>query len=395
MPKTAKIIEMIWSLFRTTIPLPQSGKQGNLMAFNARIIGVITYVAALSIAGATSIWAQSSIVATIDKQTITRQDLEERTSATVGVEQRDYELRLRQLNLKHERTRRDYEERQLGAMLDERVLALEAKARKTTTEALVAAVKTPPVTDAQIHGFYDSQRTQINQPFENVSPNIQAFLQKNAVEAARRQYLDSLRAKYHVTIALEPLRAEVAATGPERGPADAPVTIVEFSDFQCPFCGRFEPVVNLVLAAYPKQVRLIYRNLPLTTLHPNAQKAAEAAQCARDQNKFWEMHDLLFAEQTSLSVDALKEKARRIGLDTTAFNDCLDSGKSRDAIAADTREADELGLTGTPASFINGRFTSGAVTESDLKDLIEDELRRTRTAGSQQKAVGGNGGAAP
>jgi protein-disulfide isomerase len=149
------------------------------------------------------------------------------------------------------------------------------------------------------------------------------------------------------------------------------------------------------LAAYPKQVRLIYRNLPLTTLHPNAQKAAEAAQCARDQNKFWEMHDLLFAEQTSLSVDALKEKARRIGLDTTVFNDCLDSGKSSAAIAADTREADELGLTGTPASFINGRFTSGAVTESDLKDLIEDELRRTRAAGTQQKTVAGNGGAAP
>ncbi|HEY0802982.1 MAG TPA: thioredoxin domain-containing protein, partial [Steroidobacteraceae bacterium] len=211
---------------------------------------------------------------------------------------------------------------------------------------------------------------------DSVAAKIKEYLEKNEGDAARRHYLDSLRAKYHATITLDPLREAVATTGPARGPASALVTIVEFSDFQCPFCGRFEPVVRHVLAKYPNQVRFIYRNLPLPTLHPDAQKAAEAAVCAQDQNKFWEMHDLMFAEQASLGVDALKDKAKRMGLDTKAFDDCLDSGKSRDAIMLDTKAADELGIAGTPASFINGRFTSGALAENDLTDLIDDELRR-------------------
>jgi protein-disulfide isomerase len=340
--------------------------------FSALIAGCATVMA---LAAPTSEPAQNQ-VAVIEKQVVTLQDLQARTAAKVNAEQHEYELRLRQLNLSHERTRRDYEEHELGALVDERVLALEAKSRKTAPEALLAAAKAPETTDAEIHSFYEAQKTQINQPFERVAVQIKTYLQKNAGEAARREYLDALRAKYRVRMALEPLRARVAPAGPERGPAEAPVTIVEFSDFQCPFCGRFEPVVAHVLAAYPKQVRLVYRNFPLTTLHPEAQQAAEAAQCARDQGKFWEMHDLLFAEQTSLSVDALKEKARRIGLDTQVFDDCLDSGKSRDAINADRHDGDELGITGTPASFINGRFTSGAVTESELKNVIEDELRR-------------------
>jgi protein-disulfide isomerase len=345
---------------------------------NLRVLWTTTFAAGiLWLWVPPSLGAESLVVATIGKQEITSQDLEARTATKVNAEQREYELRIRQLSLSHERGRREYEEHELAALVDERVLALEAKARRTTPEALMlAGSHAPETTDAQVQAFYDSQRTQINQPFELVAPKIRAYLQKGATEAARRQYLAVLRTKYHAQITLEPLRTQVVGYGPERGPADAPVTIVEFSDFQCPFCGRFEPVVSQVMAEYPRQVRLIYRNYPLTTMHPDAQKAAEGAQCARDQGKFWEMHDLLFAEQTSLSVDALKEKARRLGLDTTAFNDCLDSGKARETIAADVRVGDELGITGTPASFVNGRFAGGAVTESELKDLIDDELHR-------------------
>jgi protein-disulfide isomerase len=316
------------------------------------------------------------VAATLDNQVITVQYLQKRTAAKIDAEQCEYELQLRHLQWSHERNRQDYQERELGGLVDECALASEAKARKTTPDALLAAAKGAEISEAQVHQFFDAQRAQINQPFESIRPQIKDYLQKNAAEAARRQYLDALRAKYHARIELEPLRTEVASSGPERGPSNAPVIIVEFSDFQCPFCARFEPAVASFLAAYPKQVRLVYRNFPLTELNPFAQKAAEAAQCARDQNKFWEMHDLLFAEQSSLSTGALKEKAGRIGLDTAIFDDCLDSGKSCGVIAAATHDGDELAITGTPASFINGRFTNGAITESELKTLVEDELRR-------------------
>jgi protein-disulfide isomerase len=354
---------------------PPSSLAGRIMKFDTQISRLTACVAGM-LSLAAPVLGQGQVAATVNKEVITVQELQARTSAKVSTEQAEYELRLRQLKLSHERSRRDYEQGQLGVLIDERVLALEAKAHKTTPDALLKAANAPQITDAQIRSFYDAQRAQINQPFDSIAPQIRTYLQNNAAEAARRQYLDTLRSQYHVSIELQPLRADVASTGPERGPLNAPVTIIEFSDFQCPFCGKFEPAVSHVMAAYPKQVRLVYRNFPLTDLHPDAQKAAEAAQCARDQDKFWEMHDLLFAEQTSLSVDALKEKARRLGLNSKTFDECLDSGKSRDVIAADRHDGDDLGIMGTPASFINGRFTSGAISESELKSLVEDELRR-------------------
>jgi protein-disulfide isomerase len=130
------------------------------------------------------------------------------------------------------------------------------------------------------------------------------------------------------------------------------------------------------LKKYPTQVRLIYRHYPLTGLHPNAQKSAEAAVCAQNQGKFWEMHDLLFVEQAYLTIDALKEKAKRLGLDTAIFGECLDSGKSADAVRLDAEAGQKLGITGTPATFVNGRLIHGTATFDELSAVIDDELRR-------------------
>jgi|SRR5271165_3392078 len=339
----------------------------------------------LSLAVSTSAWPEASVVATLDKQVVSAQELEARTAVKLKADQSDYESHARQLKLDYERGVQEYKEKELNSLIDERVLALEAKDHKTTTDALITAIKAPAVTDAEIRSFYDSKKNQIKQSFETISPKIKEYLQKIASDTARRNYLDSLRAKYHATILLEARREAVAAIGPVRGPSNAPVTIVEFSDFQCPFCGRLEPALVSVLAEYPSQVRLFYRNFPLTSMHPDAQKAAEAGLCAEEQGKFWEMHDLMFAEQASLGMNALKEKARRIGMDTTLFNNCLDSGKHRDAIRADLKAGDELGIQGTPATFINGRYISGAVEEGDLKALIEDELRRIRSSSTARR----------
>lgn len=319
---------------------------------------------------------QQGDVARIGNQAITAQELDKRVSTALETQQRDYEASVRDLKLNFERNRQKYLERELGALVDERALALEASARHSSPDALMAALRIAPVSETEVRAFYDSQKEQLNQPYAQIAPKIREYLEKKTAGTARREYLDSLRAKFQATITLEPLREPVDANGPTRGPADALVTIVEFSDFQCPYCGRFEPVVKHILEKYPNRVRLVYRNLPLASLHPDAEKAAEAAVCAQNQGKFWQMHDLLFEDQTALGIDALKEKARRIGLDAPVFDACLDSGSARNALSIDARAAAQLAITSTPTSLVNGRLTSGAVTEAELTAVIEDELHR-------------------
>jgi protein-disulfide isomerase len=161
-----------------------------------------------------------------------------------------------------------------------------------------------------------------------------------------------------------------------RGAANAPVTIVEFSDFECPYCGGLFPTLKEVEKNYKDQVRIVYRQFPLTQIHPNAQKAAEASLCANEQDKFWQMHDAMFGDQAALGVDALKQKAAKLSLDTEKFNACLDGSKFAPAIRADIAEGSRLGVSGTPAFFVNGRFYSGNQPYEEIKKVIEDELQR-------------------
>ena len=122
------------------------------------------------------------------------------------------------------------------------------------------------------------------------------------------------------------------------------------------------------------KVRIVFRQFPLTSIHPQAQKAAEASLCAADQDKFWEMHDAMFQDQSNLQIDKLKEKAASLGLDTEVFNGCIDSSKYTEKVAEDLQEGSRAGVTGTPAVFINGRFLSGAQPFETLAKIIEEEL---------------------
>jgi len=178
-------------------------------------------------------------------------------------------------------------------------------------------------------------------------------------------------------IAQAPPRTEIATAGfPARGPATAPVTIVEFSDFECPFCARLFPTLQIVEKIYLDRVRIVYRQFPLRRIHPLAQKAAEASLCAGEQGRFWEMHDSLFGDQEHLTVDALKARAVALKLDTAAFNACLDSGKEAAAIDKDIEEGAKAGVTGTPAMFVNGRLLVGAQPFAAIQAIIEDELKK-------------------
>lgn len=158
-----------------------------------------------------------------------------------------------------------------------------------------------------------------------------------------------------------------------RGPDNAAVTITEFSDFQCPACGAAESVVEQVLAAYPTQVKLIYKDFPLS-IHPYAQKASEAAECAGERGKYWEMHDILFANQNALRTYDLKNYATNLGLNTTKFDACLDSGKASADIKADLNEGNKLGVNGTPTFFINDEKFLGAPPFETWKTVIDQML---------------------
>src|SRR5262249_6614274 len=157
--------------------------------------------------------------------------------------------------------------------------------------------------------------------------------------------------------------------------ANAPVTIVEFSDFLCPFCRRAQPTLSAIEKRYGDKVRFAFRDYPLEQLHPGATRAAEAARCATDQGKFWPYHDRLFQKATA-SPDDLKTYAGEVGLDVAKFNECFASGKHAAAVQKDMHEGSRLGIGGTPAFFINGRMVSGAQPLEAFAQIIDDELAR-------------------
>src|SRR5438093_684274 len=193
--------------------------------------------------------------------------------------------------------------------------------------------------------------------------------------AITRAQLEELKQTHKTTVALRPPVIEVATAGrPERGGgAKAPVTIIEFSDYQCPFCGRAESTVDEVMKHYGNKVRLVYRDFPLP-MHAQARPASEAASCANAQGKFWEYHATLFANQTALGEDQLKEYAKNVGLDAAKFDQCLKDKPFKAAIDKDVADGEKVGVNGTPAFFINGRMLSGALPFDKFKEVIDEEL---------------------
>lgn len=158
------------------------------------------------------------------------------------------------------------------------------------------------------------------------------------------------------------------------GPADAPITIVEFSDYQCPFCRRWHAeVYQPLMAAYPDQIRLVYRHLPLTSIHPDAMSAAEASMCAGEQDAYWPYHDKLFSSE-SLGSNVYLQYAQELGLNMDTFEACLADHKYQQAIQADSDFAINLGIRSTPTFFINGLAVVGAQPLDVFKQVIDKEL---------------------
>lgn len=237
--------------------------------------------------------------------------------------------------------------------------------------------KLPVPSDAEILKVFEENKARMppGSTVESMREQIIGFLQKDKGREVAMKLFDELKAKANYQMLLEEPRVVVEAKGPARGPEGAKITIVEFSDFECPFCSKAEDSVNQVMEKYAGKVRLVFRHFPLS-FHPHAPKAAEAAACAADQGKFWEMHKQLFANQKALSVDELKQHAAAVGLDKAKFDECLDTGKNKALVEADTKAGSDVGVTGTPAFFINGKLLSGALPASEFEKVIDAELKK-------------------
>jgi protein-disulfide isomerase len=271
----------------------------------------------------------------------------------------------------------------LDAVVGDVLLDQEAKVRGIDRAALTAQEitgKVAPVTDADIAAWYQANQSRVQgASLDQVRSPIMTLLTQQRTQTRRDEYLGGLRKQSAVKMMLEPPRQVVAESGrPARGPADAPIEMIEFSDFQCPFCLKANPTVTQVLNTYGDRIRFVYRHYPLPN-HPNARPAAEAAQCANEQGKFWPYHDQLFARDGRLSDADLKSAASTVGLDVAAFDRCVATHKYKADVDEDIAAGDEAGVTGTPAFYINGRVLTGAQPFDAFKRIIDDELARKAT----------------
>ncbi|MEW6431854.1 MAG: thioredoxin domain-containing protein [Myxococcota bacterium] len=263
--------------------------------------------------------------------------------------------------------------------VQEMVKAEAAKVGQTEEQWLKANIdgKIPAPSDEEIQKVFTENQARMppGATVESMKEQIIGFLQQDAKRDVAMKVFDELKSKNNYALLLEEPRVVVEARGPSRGPDNAKVTIVEFSDFECPFCSKAEDSVNQVMEQYAGKVKLVFRHFPLS-FHPHAAKAAEAAMCAEEQGKFWEMHKVLFANQQKLGVEDLKAHAATLGLDAAKFNACLDGGSKKALVDADQKAGTEAGVNGTPAFFINGKMLSGALPFPEFKKVIDAELAK-------------------
>jgi len=301
-------------------------------------------------------------LATVDGQSITDDDLAPYVASQLRpIREQEYQIKRKALD----------------ALIGQKVVEAEAKKRGLTTEKLLEQdvdAKVSEPTEAEINAVYLVQREQIGRPFEEVKGQLQQSLKKSKIAQARQDYAAKLRDQAKVSVLMTPPRTQVGFDPARvRGNPKAKVMIVEFSDFQCPYCGQVQRTLKNVLAKH-QDVALSFRDMPVTPIHPMAMSAAEAARCAGEQGKFWELHDLMFADQSGLDHDGLLNKAKKLQLEEKQFETCLTGEKYRAQILEDSREGMRAGVTGTPGFFINGVFASGALSEAEFERQIQEQL---------------------
>jgi len=314
---------------------------------------------------------ENQVVATVGDKKFSLKDVEARWQQEDPAER----ARVSQLLYQHRRQSIDM---LVGDFLIEGAARKAGLTKEKYLEAELAR-RRGPITDADIQKVFDENRDRVGaSTVADLKDSITQFIAGNRDAQNMAVMVNELKAAGPaVTIALDPPRYEVAiaAHDPSRGPADAPVTIIEFSEYQCPFCARVTPTLKAIEQKYGTKVRFVFKDFPLQN-HLQAPKAAEAAHCAGDQGKYWELHDRLFANQQLLQVPELKKHAAAVGLDQAAFDQCLDSGKHTANVQADIELGSQMGVGSTPTLYINGRLVTGAQPLAIFESIIDEELAR-------------------
>ncbi len=315
----------------------------------------------------TTVTAQTDVVASVQGQPIAAETLQ---TAMRG--------QLLQLDLERYEAMRT----QLDALVTGRLYDLEAVSRglsRVELERVEIMEKLESVGPDKVRSFYDKNRDRMSQSFEVMEGRLTALLTQQAERNRREAFARELRERYDVRIYLKPPLVEVSADDdPYKGSVNAPVTLIEFSDFQCPYCRRVQSVLNRLMSTYEGKLKLVYRDFPLRRIHPEAQKAAEAAQCANEQGAFWPYHDRLFTT-TDLGTEHLKRYAVELGLDAGPFNACLDSGKYYQEVQDDMDDAIAVGVNAAPSFFVNGLLINGAVSYERFVQMVELALDATES----------------
>jgi len=332
-----------------------------MTALPAAVIAFLALVP-LALAGAAQ---QPDVLAKVGEKNITKaQVLEAAAPQLAELRQKEYDI------LKNS----------LDQVIDEMLLEKAAKEKGQSVDDFLKAEieeKADTPTDAEVQAFYDKYKNRLGgRTLEQAKPQLVQRLSLMKKQELFSELVGNLRKAASVSIYLDPPRVKVDEGGnPYWGPKNAKVTIIEFSDYQCPYCGRAEKTIKQIKEKYAGKIRLVFRDFPLS-FHPNSQKAHEAAGCALEQGKFWPMHDKLFENQQALEVDKLYGYASELGLDAEKFKACLDSGSRSAEITGDQKAGAAAGVSGTPAFFINGRFVSGAQPFDTFAEIIDEELAR-------------------
>lgn len=291
---------------------------------------------------------------------LTVKDLEEKRSASMFQARTNY----------YETERKAIED-----LADQSILEQQAKKEGLTVDQLLekhvnSTIAKDP-SDEALHVYYEGVDT--NDSFEAVRPKILDALRQRRIAKAKATYMTSLHNQNPLTILLEPPRAPISMQDVAvRGAEGKGVMLLEYADFQCPYCQQIQPSLTKIEEEFKGKVTFAYKDYPLP-MHADAEKAAEASHCAAAQGKYWDYHDAMFVGK-QLDLSSLKTYAKDLKLDTKAFETCLDNGQMAAVVGAQNSEAQALGLQGTPSFFVNGRYVSGNVTYERLKTVLSEEL---------------------
>ena len=268
-------------------------------------------------------------------------------------------------------------------LLINRILEAEAKKRGLSLEKLLedeGKARSQQPTEKDVAAYFEEKKANYEEPLEKIRERVKKDLATERLRDGQRQYIQETWRAAKVEVLL-PLPRFSIAPDPQRmrGSASAPVQIVEFSDFQCPFCRRVQPTLNALLEKYGSQVALSFRDFPIIELHPMAHVSAQASRCALAQGKFWEYHNALFADPTPRPDRAkLAAHAAQIGLDAKSFESCLATGTHTKSVDEDLQIGLRAGVSSTPAFFINGIYLSGAQPQAEFERIIDRELKNPR-----------------